>query len=100
MEPAMHHTKHAVVRRAQRNLTEQDIEFVFEYGRFIRCAGALHVFLCRRDIPSEKELYQRYARLEGTTLVVNDTGRVPVLITTYRNRRAYKGIRSKAKYRR
>lgn len=96
----MRQTKHAVLRQAQRNLTEQDIEFVYEHGRFIRSAGTLHVFLGRRDIPNDKHLHQRFGRLEGTTLVMDDGGRLPVLITTYRDRRASKSIRSKAKYRR
>jgi hypothetical protein len=92
------YTNHAVHRQAQRNLSDQDVQFVLEHGRHVRCAGALHVFLGRKDIPKSKELRSRFARLEGTTLVMDDTREEPVLITVYRNRRALKQIRLKAKY--
>ena len=93
-------TGHATSRQAQRNLSDQDIRFVFEHGRRVRCAGALHIFLGKRDIPQDKRTYRRFAHLEGTTLVMDDTQDEAVLITAYRNRRALKQIRSKAKYER
>ena len=96
----MSYTSHARDRQAQRNLSAADVEFVWEYGRRYRCAGALHIFLGRRDLPEDKMLYRRFARLEGTTLVLDDSYAEPVLITVYRNRRATKQIRSKARYER
>ena len=96
----MMYTDHARERQAQRNLSAEDVQFVWEYGRAYRCAGAVHVFLGRRDLPADKTMYQRFARLEGTTLVLDDTDTEPVLITVYRNRRGIKRIRSKTKYER
>lgn len=96
----MTYTSHAQDRQAQRNLSTEDVQFVWEYGRTYRCAGALHVFLGRRDLPMDKAIYQRFAHLEGTTLILDDTHAEPVLITVYRNRRGTKRIRSKAKYER
>ncbi|GAC1645729.1 MAG: hypothetical protein NVS4B8_17410 [Herpetosiphon sp.] len=91
-------TWHCLQRQARRNVSSLDVEFVLRYGRRVRAAGALHVFLGRRDIPQDKETSSRFGHLEGTTLVMDDTGVDVVLITTYRNRRALKKIRSKAKY--
>jgi hypothetical protein len=96
----MTYTSHARERQAQRNLSVEDVQFVWEYGRRYHNAGALHVFLGRRDLPVDKALYQRFARLEGTTLVLGGAFAEPVLITVYRNRRGTKKLRSKDKYRR
>jgi transcriptional regulator of NAD metabolism len=101
MGKILRHTHHAVHRRAQRNLTERDVQFVLEHGRRIRCGGVLHVFLGKRDIPDDQETRRQFERLEGTTLVINETDYDHlVLITTYRNRRALKQIRSKPRYER
>ena len=91
-------TGHASSRQARRNLSDQDIRFVFEHGRRVRCAGALHIFLGRRDIPADRTISRRYGDLEGTTLMLDDTQGEAVLITAYRNRRALKQIRAEAKY--
>jgi hypothetical protein len=99
MDRTLLQTGHAVHRQAQRNLSDRDVQFVLEYGRRIYCAGVLHIFLAQRDIPSDKWIQRRYGRLEGTTLVMDTTDEDElVLITAYRNRRALKNIRSKAKY--
>src|SRR5262249_32409390 len=94
----IHATIHATGRQAQRNLSDVDIAFVFAYGRRVRAAGALHIFLGRRDIPKASDVARRFAHLEGTVLVMDDTADVPVLITAYRNRHGLKAIRTKAKY--
>lgn len=93
-------SRHAVVRQAQRNMSDADVAFVLEHGRQVRCAGALHVFLGRRDIPADRETQRRFGHLEGTVLVLADDNSQLVLITAYRNREALKEIRAKAKYRR
>jgi hypothetical protein len=98
MSTSIQITWHAACRQASRNLSHEDIHFVLEHGQRIRSAGALHVFLGRRNIPSDKTIYRRFARLEGTVLVLDDTGHEIVLITTYRNRRSAKRIRVKTKY--
>jgi hypothetical protein len=91
-------TRHAENRQAQRSLSLEDIRFVWEHGRRVRCAGALHIFLGKRDIPAERDVARRFDRLEGTTLVMDDTRDELVLITAYRNRRGFKQIRAKRKY--
>ncbi len=96
----LRYTYHALSRRAQRNLSDADIDFVLNYGRRVRSAGVLHIFLGRRDFPRQRDLVRRFGHLEGTTLVVNDQEGQPVLVTAYRNRRALKQIRAKTKYER
>ena len=98
MHVTIRSTSHAQSRQARRNLSDQDVRFVFEHGRRMRCAGALHVFLGRRDIPADKEIHSRFAHLEGTMLVMDDTQGEVVLITAYRNRRGLRRLRGKAKY--
>jgi hypothetical protein len=92
------YTKHAIKRQAHRNLSEEDVQFVFVHGHRIYCAGALHIFLARRDIPNDPTIYRRFARLEGTVLVMSINDDKPVLITVYRNRRGFKEIRAKSTY--
>jgi len=87
-----------VIRQAQRNLSPQDIDFVIEYGQQFNSGGALHIFLRRRDIPNDTSIYQQFARLEGTILVIARENKRLVLITAYRNRHGLKAIRAKAKY--
>ncbi len=98
MNTSIRRTNHAENRQALRNLSDEDVLFVFEHGQRIRCAGVVHVFLGKRDIPRDKATYQRFARLEGTVLVLDDTYGEVVLITAYRNRQALKHIRPKTKY--
>jgi hypothetical protein len=88
---------HSITRQAQRNLSALDIDFIATYGHSIHSAGARHVFLRRRDIPGDKATYQRFAHLEGTTLVLKDEDEYAVLITAYRNRNGQKAIRAKSK---
>lgn len=81
-------------------MSETDVAFVLDYGRHVRCAGATHVFLGRRDIPADKEIQRQFSHLEGTVLVLGDDDQELVLITAYRNRDGLKDIRTKTKYRR
>ena len=77
---------HATRRLAQRNLTYLDIEYVLSHGRRIRNGKALFICLGRRDIPTDDLRESRWARLEGTVLVLDPlTG--SHLTTAYRNRR-------------
>lgn len=98
MTDVFHSTGHAINRQAQRNLSEQDVEFVFKYGRYVRRAGVIHIFLGRRDIPVDKEIQRQFGHLEGTTLVMDKAANKLTLITAYRNRRGFKQIRTKSKY--
>jgi Domain of unknown function (DUF4258) len=91
-------TKHARRQQARRNLSDADIGFVLTYGQQYFSAGVMHVFLGHRDLPRNRELYQRFARLEGTVLVIYVGHITPVLVTVYRNHNALKNIRKKARY--
>lgn len=89
---------HVQQRMAQRNLSWEDIRFVLQHGQRWHKAGAIHVFLGSRDIPYE--LRNRFARLEGTTVLVNPDS-MDMIITVYRNRqRGTNQIRRKRKQRR
>ncbi|WP_245863084.1 DUF4258 domain-containing protein [Candidatus Viridilinea mediisalina] len=92
-------TDHARTRQAQRNLSDDEVAFVLDHGQYVRSGGALHIFLRRRDMFGDQAVCQQYQHLEGSVLVMNDTGEVPILITVYRNRRGLRYIRRKAKYR-
>lgn len=98
MQGTIRYSAHAINRQAQRNLSAADVEFVMAHGRRIRCGGAIHVFLGGRDIPAEKPIAQRYGHLEGTMLVVSPLADELFVITAYRNRRALKQLRGKARY--
>lgn len=98
MQPNVRRTVHALNRQAQRNLSDDHVQFVLAHGRRVHNAGALHVFLARRDIPANKMLAQRYGRLEGTVLVLHGTNDDWTLITAYRNRHGLKAVRAKRKY--
>jgi hypothetical protein len=73
---------HAELRMAQRNVSWHDVQFVLQYGQRYRKTGIIHVFLGARDIPHD--LHREYARLEGTTILVNQD--TDTIITVYRDR--------------
>lgn len=79
-------SQHADRRLAQRNLTFDDVRYVFAHGRLHHCGKALFVHLGLRDIPSGDRRTDRYRRLEGTVLVL-DPATGQHLTTAYRNRR-------------
>ena len=79
----------------QRNLSFDDVLFVYNYGITCTRAGATIYFLGKQHIPS---MYARlYARLEGTVvLCCSTTGKVE---TVYRNKRdGFKDHCHKEKY--
>ncbi len=79
-------SQHAGQRLAQRNLSFEDVCYVFAHGRLHHRGKALFVHLGRRDIPASDLRTDRYRRLEGTILVLDPmTGQC--LTTAYRNRR-------------
>ncbi len=89
---------HAGRRLAQRNLSPEDVRFVFSHGRVHHCGKALFVHLGLRDIPADHRREDRIRRLEGTVLVLD-----PVLghhlTTVYRNRRrGSRDIKRKSKH--
>ena len=58
--------------------------------------GAVFYFLAKRDIPRQDLVDTSKARLEGSVVMFDKEEKE--IITVYRNRRAYKEIRRKAKY--
>lgn len=99
MTQQIRYTAHAIQRQAQRNLSPADIEFVVAHGRRIHSRGALHIFLGRRDIPTDRTSQRAFARLEGTTLVLTVEDGALLLITAYRNRHATRQIRAGSSHR-
>jgi hypothetical protein len=78
---------HADRRLAQRNLSPDDVSYVFAHGRLYHAGKALFVHLGLRDIPPEHRRDNQWRRLEGTILVL-DPGTGRHLTTVYRNRRS------------
>lgn len=74
---------HAQLRAAQRELTQQDIEYILRYGYLYHAGGAMIYFLRGVDIPCDD--YRHMKRLEGTAVLVN-RDRASIL-TTWRNRK-------------
>ena len=92
-------TAHASLRLAQRNLRQADVSYVLTYGSRLRRTGVTFVYLRRHDIP-RIHLQTRWAKLEGTVVILSQDGD---LITVYRSidkRFGYQAIRKKEKYRR
>lgn len=88
---------HASRRLAQRNLTTDDVHYVYVHGRLHHTGKATFVHLGLRDIPEEDRREDRYRRLEGTVLVL-DPATGCHLTTAYRNRqRGSRDIRRKLK---
>lgn len=96
MQTSLHFTEHALLRMTQRCLSINDVEYVVLHGQQHRCAGVVHFFLGRRDIPKKDCSNDVLRRLEGTTVLVDSQDSRSV-ITVYRNRSGLKCIRRKAK---
>jgi hypothetical protein len=80
-------SQHADRRLAQRNLSFDDVRYVFTHGRMHHRGKALFVHLGLRDIPPDDRRSDQLRRLEGTVLVLDPvTGEH--LTTAYRNRRS------------
>ncbi len=89
---------HAGRRLAQRNLSAEDVKYVFSHGRLHHNGKAVFVHLGLRDIPAEHRREDRIRRLEGTVLVLDPTTGQH-LTTAYRNRRrGSRDIKRKCKY--
>ncbi len=88
---------HASRRLAQRNLTADDVQYVYAHGRVHHNGKATFIHLGLRDIPVEDRRDDRFRRLEGTVLVLDPTTGCH-LTTAYRNRqRGSRDIRRKLK---
>jgi hypothetical protein len=86
-------SEHALIRMAQRTLSETDVEYIVNHGTRYHNAGCLFYFLGKRNIPDKDQ-----ERLEGSVVLL-DSETETTVITVYRNRdEAAKEIRCKAKY--
>jgi uncharacterized protein DUF4258 len=92
-------SKHAVLRMAQRNVSLDDLKYVLDHGKRINRTGIAVFMLRKRDIPSVDRNKSKISRLEGTVVLteITQNGQLGI-ITTYRNRSAFKVLRCKAKY--
>jgi hypothetical protein len=91
-------SSHADRRLAQRNLSFEDVRYVFTHGRVHHAGKAMFVHLGLRDIPSEERRDDQIRRLEGTVLVL-DASTGQHLTTAYRNRRkGSRDIKRKSKH--
>ena len=89
---------HARRRLAQRNLTAEDVQYVYTHGRLLHAGKAIFIYLGLRDIPDEDRRDDRFRRLEGTVLVLDPLSGCH-LTTAYRNRRhGSRDIRRKPKW--
>jgi len=89
---------HADRRLAQRNLSFEDVRYVFAHGRIHHAGKALFVHLGLRDIPADQRRDDHIRRLEGTVLVL-DPSTGEHLTTAYRNRRkGSRDIKRKSKH--
>lgn len=91
------HTVHSAARSAQRGLSEEEIEYVYQFASRHHCGGALIYYLRRQDVPLSDRRSDFAMRLVGTALVIDRDGRT--LLTTWRNRKnGLKLIRKKEPY--
>jgi hypothetical protein len=85
-------SRHARSRASQRGLTEDEINFVLQFGRLIHRTGIRFVFLAHRDVPSA---YRRtHGHLAGCTVLVSSDATV---LTMYKNQAALRVIKKKDK---
>ena len=92
-------SQHAILRMAQRNLSIDDLKYVIEHGKRMNTTGITAYILRKRDIPHADRNQAAITRLEGTAVLTGITPNGEIeIITTYRNRSAFKVFRCKAKY--
>ena len=89
-------SEHAQIRCAQRQIHPESIAFIKKHGQKVRRTGITFYFLGKRNIPEKLRCNDRFAKLEGVTLLISPDG---TLITTYRNPKGLRDIRKKMRYR-
>ena len=76
-------TPHALYRMSQRNFSEEDVIFIIKYGQLLRRAGAKFFLMRQKDFPKHLRREQKYARLDGATVVVCKCSEITVVKTVY-----------------
>lgn len=89
-------TRHALYRAAQRNLSDEQIAFIFENGNKLHNAGAVFIQLRAKDIPDTVPANDPRRKCAGTTLVM--CSGCKAIVTVYRNPEAFQKDRKKKKY--
>lgn len=91
------YTMHSEYRSAQRGLSNEEIEYVYQYASHLHRGGALIYFLREQDLPEADRRWDWAVHLVGTALVLSSDGKT--LLTVWRNRRhGLKLIRKKSPY--
>lgn len=89
-------TQHYKARACERALRSDVEEFLMTWGTETRAAGATHITLVRRDLPSDLQDSEEAARAEGWVIVAGDDG---ALVTCYRRNDAWRFVRRKRQMR-
>lgn len=89
---------HANQRASQRNFRQGEVEFIVKYGEELHNAGVIFCQLRDKDFPSDYPGNHPFRRLIGATVVLTKSG--DVVMTLYKNPKAFKKNRKKAKYNR
>lgn len=90
-------SEHADLRSAQRNLSSNEIEFILAQGNRVRRTGVIFCQLRKIDLPDNLPGNSRMRRLVGSTVVLSSCGQI--VLTVYRNARAFHKDTRKAKFR-
>ena len=91
MHPAL--TRHAEHRAAQANLTQDKINIILQFGRWIHRGHALFCVLLKRDLPHLLQGDDYFLKLTDCALVMDPSG--SEIITCYKNKTAIKNIKRK-----
>ena len=89
-------TRHATFRAAQRNLSDEQIAFIYENGYKLHNAGAVFIQLRDKDIPDTIPANDPLRKCTGTTLVM--CSGCKSIVTVYRNPEAFHKDKKKKKY--
>ncbi len=83
---------------AQRNIREEDVWFVYRYGRRFYNGDQICFFLGKRDIPRQYRHSRLARRCEGLVLVVDAFDESTIVTAYHANKRALKRLRCKPRY--
>lgn len=89
-------TRHFVERSALRQLRDEVLDFILEFGSRTRASGMTHVTVLERDLPRGWRRMDVARQASGWIVLLNDEER---LITCYRRGDANRFIRRKPKHR-
>ena len=95
-EPDVSPSNHSLWRCAQRNFTDDEVQFIIVHGNKLHNAGVIFCQLREKDFPYDLPGNHPYRRLIGATVVLSNSG--TAIKTLYKNPRAFKRDKKKAKY--